>query len=437
MSSLNSCINLKGTTQCPQWSQAIQPLQVSSLLTYTPLLPATITDASSFDLTLQALPFLQTWGQRMQCPGLSTAPTDASLYPIRFAESFQCGATMSNLIKGTLGVSKECYPQSKVAAVPALCRETCQGFLEGLKAVLGDASVCGGNVTEQVKRERNTYVGIVNDVCQNLRGKDEPTPSGSSACVQMTFRDFVSCGFGNSTSGIAKARSYCSSRSDPCCSYLAADATAANNVVGNTFGSSARSSTDSSSLVIPVVVVCGLILVLGCFGGAYWFYKRRRDNDTLGIGKGKGGFGNAGTLGVDGSKGLVLGARSRLSFVRKGKADDVPDFSKLAESQPLPGQASLPTRKNTVNGESVPSLSRKLGPTAAADVSKIQPRLPPQRNGSGSLQNGSAGRPVGGPRENYFNESSSTFDRNGNNGSAGRQAPVRQDSARQYQPGQY
>ncbi|KAJ3202838.1 hypothetical protein HDU67_000256, partial [Dinochytrium kinnereticum] len=193
--SLSTCIALNGTTACPQWAQSIQPLKISSLVAYLPYLtpPGTpsLTTVETFDTTITSLPLTSFWGTRMGCPGLT--PNPQTVYPLRFAESFTCGSVVSNVVKGTVGADDGCVDPSKVPALPSLCRETCEGFLESLKKALGDVRVCGGTPTEGQSRERAVYLAVIGGVCQGLRSVSEPVPVGSSKCVESTFRDFVSC----------------------------------------------------------------------------------------------------------------------------------------------------------------------------------------------------------------------------------------------------
>ncbi|KAI8831402.1 hypothetical protein BC829DRAFT_449378 [Chytridium lagenaria] len=385
-----SCIYLNGTTACPQWAQSIQPLQISSLVTYLPFLspqgsPSLTTGVQAFDSLILSLPLTTLWGRRMGCPLIATPPTDTTSYPLRFAESFTCGSVVSNAVKG--GV---CVDSEKVGKLPSLCRETCTAFLESLERTLREC----GNPSATERKEREVYLGMVGSVCEGLRSVSEPIPVGSSKCVES---------FGNSTAGITSARTYCASNpSQSCCSYLSSDAATANRIVGNIYGSGARTVQDNPPLIISTVLIGGLLFVTLASFLSYRFYRRRNDDDAASRAA-KSGFGSAGSLGIDGTKGLVLGARSRLSFVRKVEIPDHP----LA---PLPGGSTqrkpAPQRNPSMRDPNQNSLSKRLGPTAAGDVGGGGRMYPPDAKKRG---------------ENPFDDPFSTVER--------RAAPVRKESA--------
>ncbi|KAJ3116293.1 hypothetical protein HDU96_009949 [Phlyctochytrium bullatum] len=452
MSSISTCISLAGTTTCPQWAQSIQKLKVASALPYIPYVATsavpTINDTAAFDAAMQSLPLTVFWGQRMGCPGLATPPQDSRSYPLRFAETFTCGTTLSNVVKGSPGTSgSDCVESTKVFALPAICRETCQGFLDSFNAALGDGSVCSQSPTAAQKRDREVYAKVISNVCQGLRAATDAVPVGSSKCVESTFRDFVSCGFGNTTAGLTAATEYCKRSSDRCCSYLGQDSAAANRMVGNVYGSGARSpSGDTSAATISGTLIGGLLVVAAGGALAYFLHKRRRnDNRTIGLGLGKGGFGNSGSIGLDGTKGKIVGAKSRLSFVTRKNTLGVPipdgpaDLddswapSMPARAAAASAAAGIAIRSATVKGRNnsgakrtgstddangpAGSLTRKLGPTAAVDVGQFgsggRPKYPPQpananpfedpfstieRKGTGAPMKGSASNaaPTGG-----------------------------------------
>ncbi|KAJ3191972.1 hypothetical protein HK101_007220 [Irineochytrium annulatum] len=362
MANLTACIDLSATAACQQWAIALNPMSIPAMSSLIPAL-AGVTDLPSFDAAITSLNlFTQTWSQTLQCPKLGLSASAA--YPLRYAESFLCGSALTDAIRGGVGVTP-CVTQQQVTALPPLCKETCNFFHDSLLALEGCAA----------SGEKNVYASAIANVCASLRASTDPVPTGQSPCVMSSYRDFASCGFGNSTAGIEQARSYCGNNaSDPCCNYINQPASSLYNVIGAQFVPPTPPSTAPSVMVIVLSVIFSLVAVVAGIG-AFVYFKRRSDNQTIGRGQGKGGFGARGVaepLGRKGSqKGIVLGSRSRLSFApQRRNTSELRDEPQSPASPVYDPKLSAP---RGLGGNSVgrrqDTVTKKLGPTAATDLS--------------------------------------------------------------------
>ncbi|KAJ3396689.1 hypothetical protein HDV05_003136, partial [Chytridiales sp. JEL 0842] len=226
---------------------------------------------------------------------------------------------MANVLRGAIGVSSTCVEKEKVVKLPQLCKETCMAFQDSFLKARSDASVCQSQ-TEASARALQGFqnqVQVLASMCGLLRSKNDPVPENSLPCVEMSLSDWASCGFGNTTTGLAAARSFCStSPNEKCCTFLGSSPNQISASLGSPVSSGLKPGSSSNSdntglLVGSLLGTLALVLIVG--GVVYKFYKKKRALDSAG----KGGFSTATSdegIRTATSKGLIVGARSRLSF---------------------------------------------------------------------------------------------------------------------------
>jgi hypothetical protein len=223
-------------------------------------------------------------------------------------------------------------------------------------------------------------------------------------------------GFGNTTAGLTLANSYCDAQAadkkEKCCSFLGKPATTINLALGGPISSGIRTGANGSSGgavggdsagLLSGLLIGTLVLVLGAGGAVYHFYRRRRQIDEK---DGAGGFGGNADSSSEGirtatSKGLIVGARSRLSFApsRRGgnpyaelethALKDLPNNPSIPEKYQQSQKSAVPNSPvvgNNNNNNNTDSLTRKkLGPNATSALNQFSRK--PTLNGA--PQNGS------------------------------------------------
>ncbi|KAJ3280225.1 hypothetical protein HDU76_009241 [Blyttiomyces sp. JEL0837] len=374
-----SCFQLSQQSTCTPWfknlpqSSSPSSFSLPLLASLLPSLGSDVTTPTAFESAISQLRYAASWSQQYACDGLNTGSIQQSGFPIRFAESYGCSTILNDAIRGSSHLGTCNTPQQAVSMLP-LCKETCLAFQSSFASALGDAKICK-NVDNNSAAALNRLVQqtVYKTLCDGLKSFNDV---GSSGCVRFSYGDFASCGFGNTTTGLANAKTYCQSSQDQCCSYLGASTQTVASILGGGGGSGTTSTTGSSNAVLVGTIIGTLVLVLGGAAAAYFFYNKKRNNEMSD--PVKGGFSSGNRTG-NGKGGLVLGAGSRLSFAPASRRGNQPIQLVEMESGEVSPQLSsgnnngfsLPGKAANITSvlpERVPTAHRKMGPNAAADV---------------------------------------------------------------------
>ncbi|KAI9336611.1 hypothetical protein DFJ73DRAFT_763599 [Zopfochytrium polystomum] len=375
-----ACFSIETTAVCTPWPAYVQDFRLPALAKWMASLGSSVSDAASFDAAIQSLNFASSWPTSFGCKNLSVS-NNAGVFPVRFAESYACASTIVNAVRGSSAT--DCISQADAKAVPSLCKETCLAFSSSFGQLRSNAAVCssGANIDAGQNAAYVTENTTLAAICSPLPSVNDLV-NGRPTCVSYTFRDFASCGFGNTTAGLTAATAYCNAQStkDACCSYIGAPPNVVARVLGYTGASGTLPGSEGTSSATPILIgslVGAVAIVAIAATAAYFLYRRKR------MAYGRGGF-----VGADGSggeeteletkTGIVVGARSRLSFLPQRGVH----FGGGPSSPPGAGLRSgiSPVLGNNggyapMGGSAGPStLSRKLGPNASAE-SPLSPTL--------------------------------------------------------------
>ncbi|KAI9365430.1 hypothetical protein DFJ73DRAFT_807711 [Zopfochytrium polystomum] len=375
------CFNLTSSATCLQWVAAMQPLALPNMAAVLVDLGSSalqINSVASFDSAIETLRFTDNWASLFGCSGLSSIPASRP-FPVRFAESYACASTLSNVVRGSSAAFPQCVMGSGGAVkVRSLCKETCVAFATSFAALRNENGTANANCQSdgdagtQAVQSFQTQSLVFSDLCKILKSSNDPVADGDLPCVKMSLRDFVSCGFGNNTAGLAAAKTYCDglTNKDTCCSYLGASVEAANVALGGTIRSGATGSANpaADAGTIIGILVAAIVAVGAAFGITYKYYRTKRNRET------PAGFvgSNGGPAVGPGGKvpnGIVVGAGSRLSFAPSNRR-----YQNLHELSGGGSQATItPPRKAASLGPGAygnspsPASSKRLGPNAAGD----------------------------------------------------------------------
>ncbi|KXS17638.1 hypothetical protein M427DRAFT_133428 [Gonapodya prolifera JEL478] len=190
--------------------------------------------------------------------------------PLRYALSYGCAERIfsSDLLCNSGALN------STTSDIPPFCKSTCQDYLSSVRSLLSNTSVCatGSSVGEGQLLARTRALQYVEDFC-NSRASDQ------DGCVHATGGDNATCGFGGSH--LPLAGSFCSTSSDPCCSFVPAGVILAAN--GSTeAGTRGTVSNLSTGAVIGIAIAVALALVAIVLGLVYMLYVRPRTLEKYG-----------------------------------------------------------------------------------------------------------------------------------------------------------
>lgn len=412
-------LSAAGST-CALWLAPLQPLslpQIVPLLDDLETAKNPINSTRDFDSTVKPLPFVRTWAKQFACPGLKDINPTTDSFPVRFAESWACTATVNNMIRGSASSFGKCINPSATLLLPSLCKETCLSFAKSFQALrpansTGDSEFCLGPETQTPEAVAaivsfNTQANVYNSICNGLRSMNDPVLVGQLPCVQMSVGDFVSCGFGNTTNGVSRAKDYCKTASSPCCAYLGSSYSKALIAMGGTIYSGTNTPGPAFTIVIGFVVGIAVGVVLGVFGigwAAFSFYPWKR----IGEGGLGGGLGGAGVIGGSAGKvpnGIVVGKGSRLSFMpgRRPYQNVQEDVAPPMPALPPPRSNSRPIGGGDSGGIGRLDSKKRLGPSANVDYGGLA------SPGFGSVgSGGGTGRRLGPSANMALDYSSST-----------------------------